>query len=95
MNRCSWCDAEFVKDHPQQIYCSIECRTEASKESARRYAKVAKYKARVGKKRLCKTCKTPLSVYNDHQLCSVCYVKNDAVRRALKNIKAYIDYEKQ
>ena len=95
MNRCAWCDTEFVKDHPQQIYCSVECRTEASKESARRYAKVAKYKARVGKSRKCKTCYTPLSVYNDHSLCSVCSVKHDAVRKALKNIKEFIDYERQ
>lgn len=93
MDRCAWCDAEFDKVHPQQIYCSVVCRGEASKESARRYAKIAKYKARVGKKRLCKSCSTPLSVYNDHQLCSVCEIKESLVKRALNNIKDFIDYE--
>ena len=93
MDRCSWCDAYFDKQHPQQIYCSVECRGEASKESAKQYARVAKYKARVGKKRLCKSCKTPLSVYNDHPLCSVCEIKDDLVKRALKDIKRFIDYE--
>lgn len=93
MNRCAWCDTSFTKQHTQQIYCSVECRTEASKESARRYAKIAKYKARVGKTRLCKSCQTPLSVYNNHQMCSLCEIKDDLVRKALGNIKDFIDYE--
>ncbi len=93
MPRCAWCDAYFEQMHSQQIYCSIECRGEASKESARRYAKIAKYKSRRGKRRLCKSCKKPLSIYNDHSLCQVCEIKDDLVRKALSNIKDFIDYE--
>ena len=93
MNRCSWCDSNFIKDHPQQIYCSVQCRTEASKESARRYAKIAKYKSRRGKTRLCKSCQQPLSIYNDSTLCRSCEIKDDLVKKALKNIKDFINHE--
>lgn len=93
MTRCAWCDGEFVKDHSQQIYCSVACRNEASKESAKRYAKIAKYKARRGKVRLCKSCKKPLSIYNDHPLCQSCEIKDDLVKKALRNIKDFIEYE--
>lgn len=93
MSKCAWCDSQFVKDHPQQKYCSVNCRNEASKEAARRYAKIAKYKSRRGKERLCKQCKKPLSIYNDTTLCRSCEIKDDLVRTALRNIREFIDYE--
>lgn len=95
MSKCAWCDAQFIKDHPQQIYCSLQCRAESSKESARRYAKIAKYKARRGKRRLCRSCRRPLSIYNDTSLCRSCEIKKDLVRKALKNIKELVDYEEE
>ena len=32
MSFCVWCDKEFNKKSQKQIYCSIECRHQASKE---------------------------------------------------------------
>lgn len=93
MDRCAWCDSLFVKDHAQRIYCSVSCRTEASREATKAYAKRAKYRARVGKKRLCKECKRQLSVYNNGPVCSTCSVRVAMVKRALANMKEFTKHE--
>lgn len=87
MKHCNWCDVEFKTDISYQIYCSIECRTQATKEKiAARYIH-SRRKKRIGKVRRCKNCNEELSIYNDDALCGLCHVNPSDVSKALKNIK--------
>jgi predicted nucleic acid-binding Zn ribbon protein len=84
---CQWCDHTFETDVSYQIYCSAECREEATKEKiAMRYAQT-RVARRVGKTRLCKNCSSQLSVYNDETLCSKCVVNPKDLKQALKDIR--------
>jgi len=47
----------------------------------------SKRQKRKGKTRLCKSCSTSLSIYNDDSICSSCAVNPDAVIKAIKEIK--------
>lgn len=84
---CEWCDTVFETSISYQIYCSPECRELATKEKiAQRYA-IARRNKRQGKDRKCKSCGSPLSVYNDETLCQSCIVNPQDVVKALKEIK--------
>lgn len=84
---CQWCDTAFDSSISYQIYCSPECRVEATKEKiAERYIKT-RAKRRSGKTRLCKSCSAPLSIYNDETVCSICLVVNAEVKKAMKDIR--------
>ena len=77
-----------------QIYCSPGCREIATKEKiATRYLQ-SKRQKRKGKTRLCKSCSTPLSIYNDEAVCSSCAVNPDAVLKAIKEIKGRVNGKK-
>ncbi len=87
MKNCKCCDNQFEETVSYQIYCSSGCRDLATKEKiAERYLHSKRQKRR-GKTRLCKSCSTPLSIYNDDAICSSCAVNPDAVSRAIKEIK--------
>jgi hypothetical protein len=45
----------------------------------------------IGKKRKCKSCKKPLSAYNDEPLCHSCLINPAEVSRALKELKDIVD----
>ena len=84
---CEWCDSQFDTAISYQIYCSPECREQATKEKiALRYTLTRRSK-RHGKTRLCKSCGANLSAYNDDQLCQSCIVNPTDVSKALKEIK--------
>lgn len=84
---CDWCDTSFETSISYQIYCSPECREQATKEKiAQRYA-ITRRAKRHGKKRECKACGTALSVYNDDLLCQACIINPVEVNKALKEIK--------
>lgn len=84
---CDWCDSTFETSVSYQIYCSAECREFATKEKmAEKYAQNRRTK-RVGKDRRCKSCDSPLSVYNDDSLCVKCIVNPLEVKRAIKEIR--------
>lgn len=84
---CDWCDTTFETNISYQIYCSADCREQATKEKiAQRYA-IARRSKRYGKDRKCKSCGTPLSAYNDDVLCQSCIVNPTDVIKALKEIK--------
>jgi len=84
---CSWCDSQFESSITYQIYCSAECRTEATKEKiAERYERVRRVRLSQ-KDRKCKSCGTRLSSYNDDSLCHSCDINKDEVARALREIK--------
>ena len=87
MKNCQWCDAAFETDISYKIYCSPECREAATKNKiAEKYAQKRRAKM-MGKKRNCKTCDSPLSAYNDDQICHACSVNPKDVAKALKEIK--------
>jgi hypothetical protein len=87
VRHCNFCDKHFQQSVSYQIYCSVECRELATKEKiAARYIQSKRLK-RKGKTRLCKSCSLPLSIYNDHLVCSSCSVNPDAVSKAIKIIK--------
>ena len=87
MKHCQWCDKQFKTEISYQIYCSPECRDLSTKEKiAARYI-VSRRQKRKGKERNCKSCKEPLSIYNDESLCVKCNVNPSDVAKALKEIK--------
>ncbi len=87
MKNCKYCDKTFTHSVSYQIYCSAECRDLATKEKiAERYLHSKRQKRR-GKTRLCRSCSSPLSIYNDDAICSSCAVNPDAVIKAIKQIK--------
>ena len=87
MKTCQWCDDAFEAKVSYQIYCSPECREEATKEKiAERYAQSRRNKM-MGKKRFCTSCGQRLSAYNDDTICQTCMVDPKEVSRALREIK--------
>lgn len=87
MKTCQWCDDAFEAKVSYQIYCSSECREEATKEKiAERYAQSRRAKM-MNKKRFCTSCGQRLSAYNDDPICQACTVDPKEVSRALREIK--------
>jgi hypothetical protein len=90
MKHCQWCDNQFTSQVSYKIYCSAECREQATKEKiAERYI-VSRRAKRVGKDRRCKACKGKLSAYNDEQLCTNCLVNPAEVSKELKRMKGFL-----
>jgi hypothetical protein len=88
---CDWCDSQFQTKVSYQIYCSATCREQATKEKiAQRYAQTRRSK-RLFKVRNCKSCSIPLSAYNDEELCGECLVNPVEVKKALKDLKGFIN----
>lgn len=88
---CEWCDNQFVGKVSYQIYCSVSCRELATKEKiAERYA-VARRSRMATRPRPCKSCGAKLSVYNDEVLCQSCLVNPSDVKKALKEIKGFLN----
>lgn len=84
---CKWCDTQFETDINYQIYCSADCRTEATRiKIAERYDKTRRQKKSF-KQRVCKNCGTRLSVYNDSPICQSCDINPEEVKRLLREIK--------
>ena len=85
--QCEWCDHQFVPAVRYQVYCSAECREDATKENIRAKNVLLKLKKRYGQKRVCLSCSSPLSIYNDDDICTSCEVNPKDVSKALKDIK--------
>lgn len=84
---CEWCDHQFQTKISYQIYCSAECRDCATKEKiAARYL-ITRRAKRYKKPRKCRSCESPLSMYNDEPLCQRCTVDPTEVNKALREIK--------
>lgn len=95
MKSCDWCNAEFEPKVGYQIYCSVECREESTKEKiALRNAQVRR-KRMSNKVRSCKACGAKLSAYNDDVLCQSCIVNPSDVSRALKQIRGIANGKNQ
>jgi hypothetical protein len=91
---CSRCDKKFKPRVSYQIYCSDECRDEATKEKIAERYQVTRRQKRIGKKRLCLGgCGVNLSIYNDDGFCANCNISKKAVDKMLKEVKGYFNYE--
>lgn len=84
---CQWCDHVFETSISYQIYCSPECREAATKEKIAERYNLTRRQRRLGKNRKCKGCETPLSIYNDEDLCDKCIVNPKDVKAALREIR--------
>jgi hypothetical protein len=88
---CQWCDSSFKTDINYQIYCSSNCREEATKEKITERYLIARRAKRIGQDRRCKSCDKRLSAYNDELICAECLINPLDVNSALKKIKGIID----
>lgn len=88
MKSCNWCDNTFKPSVSYQIYCSSQCRDQATKEKIIKRYELTKRQKRKDKKRLCAGgCGMSLSIYNDDALCNNCSINNKDVKKVLKQIK--------
>lgn len=84
LKECAYefCQNEFVPTRHNQRYCSTECSTKAN--NAKILKKYHERKARLaGGRRICKTpgCMTPLSKYNDKEICNACDLRQREEKR--------------
>lgn len=94
MKPCEFCNKKFAPKVTYQIYCSEECRTNATKEKIAERYQISRRQKRIGKKRICLGgCGTKLSIYNDSGFCSNCNIHQKAVEKMIKQLKGFIDYE--
>ena len=91
---CEWCDHSFSTKISYQIYCSAECREAATKEKIMQNYFLKQVKKRFDKKRLCKSCGSLLSAYNDGQICFACVQNPSDVSKALKEMKGMTNEDK-
>jgi hypothetical protein len=87
MKQCQWCNTQFTTNVSYQIYCSAECRSEATREKISERYQITRRQKRQGKTRVCKSCNARLSVYNDELLCDKCIINPQDVSKALREIK--------
>jgi hypothetical protein len=91
---CRWCDKQFSPNTTKQIYCTSECRQEASKEKILERYHLQKRKNRKGKEKKCGGgCNTLLSIYNDSGICDNCLVHQSKMKTFMRELKDYFDYE--
>lgn len=97
MKHCEWCNQSFKPAVSYQIYCSVDCRDAATKEKIAERHKELRRRKRSNKVRMCAAgCGTILSVYNDDNICSSCFVNVREVNKKIKQIKALMhNYEDQ
>lgn len=87
VKHCQWCDSSFETKISYQIYCSPNCRAEATREKvAERYA-ISKRGKASHKNRKCKSCGGALSVYNDESICQHCLIDPKEFKSVLRQIK--------
>ena len=93
---CARCSSSFEPTTSYQIYCSPECRIQATKEKAKERSRAAVIKRRRKSKRMCANdCGTALSVYNDSKICSRCKINDRLVNLTMEDIKEFFDYEQR
>ena len=96
MKSCDWCSVEFDPNVSYQIYCSVECRENATRSKIAERYQVNRIKNRYGKKRKCSGgCGTYISIYNDNGFCNKCMINKRKVDQMLKELKGLFDYEQE
>ena len=84
---CEWCETDFQANVSYQIYCSVDCRSYATKHKSTLKQKERRAKSRINKERLCTTCGKQLSIYNDETFCSSCIGSKKDYKKFLRNLK--------
>ena len=88
------CENYFTPKVSYQIYCSNECRDQATKSKIAERYQITRRQKRKNKERKCLGgCGVKLSIYNDSGFCSNCNVSKKAVDKMLREVKGYFDYE--
>ena len=96
MSFCIRCDNQFIPNSTKQIYCSVDCRQESSREKILERYHIKKRQNRIGRKKKCAGgCGTIISIYNDSGMCDNCLVNKNKFDSFIKDLKGYIDYEKE
>lgn len=98
MNTCVWCSELFEPKVSYQIYCSPECRSDATKKKISERYEMNRIKTRFesNKDRKCSGgCGTSLSIYNNKGFCTKCMVNKRKVDKMLKELKGLFDYEQE
>lgn len=91
MKACSWCTGFFTANVSYQIYCSVQCREEATKEKILERHKENRRKKKNSKTRICTGgCGTKLSIYNDEKMCNKCLIDDKEVSKRIKEIKVFM-----
>jgi hypothetical protein len=95
LKQCEWCNASFDPSVSYQIYCTVTCREEATKEKIADRHKAMRRQRKGNKVRHCAAgCGTRLSMYNDDAFCASCFLDNREIRRGIREIKMMMhDYE--
>lgn len=92
MKACEWCNKQFSPSVSYQIYCSVDCRDQATREKIAERHRFLKIQNRRNKVRICSGgCGNTLSVYNEENLCASCSVNIKEVNLKLKEIKRLIN----
>ena len=95
MKICEWCENEFSPTVSYQIYCSPECRSQATKIKIAEKQIINKRRKRYGKDRKCaRGCGTVLSAYNDTNYCENCSVDDKKLNKTLKELKGLMNNDK-
>jgi len=91
---CEKCNKSFTPKVTYQIYCSVECRSSATKDKIIERYRLTRRQKRIGKVRKCiGGCGEQLSIYNDSGFCYNCNISKKEVDKMLKVIKGFFDYE--
>lgn len=94
MKTCDRCEKTFTPKVTYQIYCSEQCRTEATKQKIAERYQITRRQKRIGKVRMCLGgCNTKLSIYNDSGFCANCNVSEKAVDKMIRELKGIVEYE--
>jgi ribosomal protein S14 len=87
MKNCQWCDQSFKTDISYKIYCSVDCRVEATKDKVAQKNAQKRRERMMKKSRSCKSCGSKLSAYNDDNICHACEINPKDVAQALKDLR--------
>jgi hypothetical protein len=91
LKQCDWCNNYFSGNVAYQVYCTVECRDEATKEKISNRQKFLKRQKRNGKIRLCLGgCGTRLSIYNDKNVCDNCGTDKKELKKKMKEIRKFM-----
>ena len=95
MKQCNWCNNYFAASVSYQVYCSLNCRNEATKEKISEKHKENRRNKRKKQTRMCAgKCGTKLSAYNDYNYCDKCFMNNREINKKIKQIRMlFHDYE--
>lgn len=93
MKVCANCSVDFEPATKRQIYCSVECREEATQKKIKLRQKHKRREKNRKNPRVCAGgCGTVLSIYNNSGLCESC-TKTKKIGQAFKELKGIIEYE--